>query len=113
MEGSIDAILARFIHLIETKYISTPDTFRPIEFGERSAFFTLDVVTELAYGKAFGYLEEDKDLFDYLKILKGAAKFAQIMGEWPILADILHSKFSMYFLSGFNDGKFGFGPFKT
>lgn len=37
MESSIDSHIAQFVHLIQTKYISTADNYRPIDFGEKAS----------------------------------------------------------------------------
>lgn len=57
MEGSIQTQIDKSIDLIETKYLSTSVTDHPIELGEKTSFFTLDVISDLAFGQAFGYLE--------------------------------------------------------
>jgi hypothetical protein len=41
-----------------------------MDLGQKGQFFTLDVISDLAFGKAFGYLEQDADVFDYIKIIE-------------------------------------------
>ncbi|KAF2022501.1 cytochrome P450, partial [Setomelanomma holmii] len=68
MEGSIDAQIAKLVQLVGTKYLSTTHDYRPMDFGEKASFLTLDVISELAFGQAFGYVENDADVYEYLKI---------------------------------------------
>jgi hypothetical protein len=110
MEGSIDAQIASLIHLIETKYLSISDNYRPMDFGEKASFFTLDVISELAFGQAFGYLEHDNDVYDYLKITKTFIPIMMLVANVPSLADMLHSRFFRGLLPSESD-KLGFGAF--
>jgi hypothetical protein len=110
MESSIDSQIAQFVHLIETKYISTANNYRPIDFGEKASFFTLDVISELAFGQAFGYLESDADVYDYLKITKTYIPIMMVVGNLPSLADLLQSRYLRGLLPSESD-KLGFGAF--
>ena len=110
MEGSIDLLIAKLIHLIETKYISTSQSYRPIDFGEKASFFTLDVISELAFGQEFGYLDQDGDVFDYLKITKTFIPIMMVVANVPSLADLLHSPLLRGLLPSESD-KLGFGAF--
>ncbi|KAL5115603.1 hypothetical protein ACEQ8H_006490 [Pleosporales sp. CAS-2024a] len=110
MEASIDAQIASLIHLIRTKYISTPDSYRPMDFGEKASFFTLDVISELAFGEAFGYMEHDTDVYDYLKITKTFIPIMMVVANIPSLADLLQSRPLRRLLPSESD-KLGFGAF--
>jgi hypothetical protein len=110
MEGSIDLQITSLIHLIETKYLSTSDSYRPMDFGEKASFFTLDVISELAFGQAFGYLEKDSDVYDYLKITKTYIPIMMVVANVPSLADVLQSRFLRGLLPSESD-KLGFGAF--
>jgi hypothetical protein len=110
MEGSIDAQISNLIHLIETKYISTSDNYRPMDFGEKASFFTLDVISELAFGETFGYLENDSDVYDYLKITKTFIPIMMVVANVPSLADLLQSRALRGLLPSESD-KLGFGAF--
>lgn len=68
MEGTIDKQIRNFVDLIERKYLSTSKEYRPMDLGQKGQFFTLDVISDLAFGEPFGYLKEDDDVFDYIKI---------------------------------------------
>lgn len=110
MENSIDSQIASLVHLIETKYLSTSDNYRPMDFGEKASFFTLDVISELAFGQAFGYLENDNDVYDYLKITKTYIPIMMVVANVPSLADLLQSRLLRGLLPSESD-KLGFGAF--
>ena len=67
-EAGIDKQLTAFIDLIECKYVSDDINFRPIDFAHRSQFFTLDVISQIAYSEPFGFLANDKDMHNFICI---------------------------------------------
>jgi hypothetical protein len=110
MEGSIDAQIAKFVDLVETKYMSTAQTYHPMDLGEKTSFFTLDVISDLAFGQAFGYLERDEDVYGYLEMSKTALPIMMAISDVPLIADILQSRMFRALLPSEAD-KAGFGAF--
>jgi len=110
MEGTIDTQIAKFIELIEKKYISTSTEYRPMDFGEKGQYFTLDVISDLAFGQAFGFLEKDDDVFDYIKITKAFIPPMIVIIHVPWLARIVHSRLLRGLFPKASD-KVGFGAF--
>ncbi|KAH6629304.1 cytochrome P450 [Boeremia exigua] len=110
MESTIAIHIANFIHLIETKYLSTTQIYRPVDFGEKASFFTLDVISDLAFGQAFGYLDTDEDKYDYLEITKASIPFMMTVADIPALADVLQSRVLRKLFPSETD-KLGFGAF--
>ncbi|KAL5383096.1 hypothetical protein DPSP01_006076 [Paraphaeosphaeria sporulosa] len=66
MEESIDGQIEEFVHLLNEICLSTDEKCRPKDFAEKKSFLTLDVMSKLAFGEAFGYLDQDRDVYDYL-----------------------------------------------
>lgn len=91
MESSIETQIERLIQLIETKYLSTKEVFRPIDWGLKAQYFTLDVIGDLAWGRPMGFLERDTDVFDYVKITTTSATVMMIVATYPTLAKMLQS----------------------
>ena len=60
-----------------------------MDFSEKTNFFTMDVITDLATGKPFGNLTEDKDLHDYLRIAAKAHPVFVLIGVLPLVNKIL------------------------
>ncbi|KAJ5000721.1 Cytochrome P450 monooxygenase lolP1 [Colletotrichum sp. SAR 10_66] len=65
-EPGIDKMVAQFVDLVESKYVSTVTDYRPIEFSHKSQYFALDVIGQLAFGEALGFLANDEDLWGYV-----------------------------------------------
>jgi hypothetical protein len=55
------------VDLLRRKYISTADSFKPVDMARKIGFFTMDVITDLAFAKPFGNLKNDKDMHDYIR----------------------------------------------
>ncbi|KAK1543408.1 hypothetical protein CPAR01_04041 [Colletotrichum paranaense] len=62
-EQKIDGNLVRLIRLIE-RYV---DGRKPFDFGRKAHFFTLDVISDLAFGEPFGFVASDSDMYEYIK----------------------------------------------
>lgn len=67
LEPSIDVIVQQFIHLLQSKYMSTDDKIVPVDLARKVQFFTLDVISGVGLGKSFGMLEADTDIDAYAK----------------------------------------------
>ncbi|KAK4182202.1 cytochrome P450 [Podospora australis] len=91
MEDRVDARIRDFLDLVERKYISTPAVFRPMEFGHRAQFFTLDVVTAVTFGKPWGFLEKDGDVNKYLEITEVMTPMFALLGALPWLVHSMHT----------------------
>lgn len=69
LEVDIDDQVHQLITLIDTKYTSKPGgPLRPLDLCDKAQFFTFDVISAMSFGKAFSYLTEDKDLYQFLEI---------------------------------------------
>jgi hypothetical protein len=55
------------LNLLRHKYISTEDSFKPVDMARKAAFFTMDVITDLAFAKPFGNLKNDTDTYEYIQ----------------------------------------------
>ncbi|CAG9956833.1 unnamed protein product [Clonostachys rosea f. rosea IK726] len=110
MEATIEHEIAKLVDLIETKYISSASDYRPMNFGQKGQFFTLDVISHLAFGHAFGYLQTDDDVYDYIKITTSFIPIMMILSNIPALARMLQSPMLRGLLPKESD-KLGFGAF--
>lgn len=62
-----------------------------MDFAQKAQFFTLDVISDIAFGKAFGYLETDEDVFSYIKTTEDTIPVMILVGALPWLAQIIQS----------------------
>ncbi|OHW89593.1 cytochrome p450 [Colletotrichum incanum] len=107
-EPGIDNVVAQIINLIESKYISTSNNFRPIEFSHKSQYFALDVVSLLSFGEALGFIFNDKDLFGYVKTNDQIFPVPAVMLNMPWLG-IMMQRWPLNKLLPFESDMFGFG----
>lgn len=83
LEDTIDRNVLALIKLIDTKYVSTPTQFRPFDFGRKAQYFTLDVISDVAFGEAFGDLEADADVHEYIKTIETFMPALMIFSVYP------------------------------
>ncbi|KAL2867461.1 cytochrome P450 [Aspergillus lucknowensis] len=85
----IDAEIASLVNLIDRKYISTPTEPRVIDLAQAAQYWSLDVITSIALGEPFGYLREDKDMYDFIKIIQGELPLATVCSSTPTLGNLV------------------------
>ncbi|KAK2044941.1 pisatin demethylase [Colletotrichum somersetense] len=66
LENKLDENILRLFRLIDS-YI---DAGKPFDFGRKAQFFTLDVISDLAFGTPLGFMETDSDVHEYIKIME-------------------------------------------
>lgn len=91
LDESIDAGVARFIRLIEDKYLSTADEFRPVDMARKIQYMTLDVISKIAFGEPFGFMDKDDDHFGYIKTTEDTVPMMQMFALIPWLISLLQS----------------------
>jgi cytochrome P450 len=85
LERDVDHQILSWVNLIKTKYISEGGSLKPMDITLQTQYFTLDVITSLAYGKAFGYLERNEDIYDYIKLAEQfISTAAPLVGVAPL-----------------------------
>jgi hypothetical protein len=110
MEGTIERNIAKFIKLIERKYISTGTEYRPMDLGAKGQYLTLDVISDLAFGEPFGYLDQDDDVYDFIKIVENYLPIMITVGTVPSLVRLYQSRLLRGLFPKDTD-KLGFGAF--
>ena len=87
----IDEQVADLIRLLETKYLSTATDFKAVDLAQKAQYFTLDVISSLAFGKAFGYLVSDEDKFGYIETTEKTVLVLLATALLPRVLSILQS----------------------
>jgi len=73
--------------------VSTPESgSKPFDFARKTQYLTLDVITHIAFGKAFGYLTTDSDLYEYIKTVEETIGSAMMVTILPWINWILQTK---------------------
>lgn len=110
LESDIDERIQNLISLIERKYICTDkEPARQMDFGEKVQFFTLDVISALAFDRPFGDLVADKDNYEYMKSMDQALPRIICMTELPELRSFLEKSPLMKWLAPSTKDKIGLG----
>lgn len=62
LETMIDNHLHDLISLIRTKYLTIGSNYRAMDLARKASFFTMDVITDIAFGRSWGCLVADDDI---------------------------------------------------
>lgn len=109
LEKDVDDQIAAWVNLVKTKYISEGGSLKPLDIALQTQYFTLDVITSLAYGGAFGYLARDEDIYDQIKLTdQFVTAVAPIIGVAPIQR-FLYSSGIMFKIAPSPEDPKGFG----
>jgi hypothetical protein len=85
MENSVNILVWQLVRLIKRKYLSTPTIYRRFDLAQTIQYFTLDVITSLSMTEPFGFIEQDEDVYEYVKQYRGMLPQMQWMTSIPIL----------------------------
>ena len=91
LEQDVDDQLLKLFALINSKYLTHPEQgiFRTVDLSRVTSFFTLDVISQVAFGHTFGFLDNDEDPFGYLKNLEQFLPAIIVFGVYTELTNIL------------------------
>ncbi|KAK3314261.1 pisatin demethylase [Apodospora peruviana] len=88
LEPIIDRNILALIHLLETQYILPG---KPFDFARKAQFFTLDAISDISYGKPFGFLANDTDLYSYIATIEEQLPTIMLTTVYPWIVDVLSS----------------------
>jgi hypothetical protein len=91
LESGVDFGIAGFIDLIRRKYLSTEKEMRPLDFGRKTQYLTLDTITKIAFSKEFGFLATDSDVHRYIESTESVFVLNNLCGEVPWMYSIFYS----------------------
>ncbi|KAF2449140.1 cytochrome P450 [Karstenula rhodostoma CBS 690.94] len=67
LESTIDRYIDQYTSLIRHKYRSTPAQHKVMDLARKTQYLTLDVISDIGFGQAFGDLANDADMDSYLE----------------------------------------------
>jgi len=91
LEAGVDLGISGFIDLIRRKYLSTETELRPLDFGRKTQYLTLDTITKIAFSKEFGFLATDSDVHRYIESTESVFVLNNLCGEIPWMYSIFYS----------------------
>ncbi|WQF85885.1 Putative cytochrome P450 [Colletotrichum destructivum] len=89
LEAKIDQNVLRLIGLLEM-YVSRDE---PFDFGLKAQYFTLDAISDIAFGEPFGDLDTDSDVHEYIKTMEQNMPTIIMTSVLPWLLTLLSSPF--------------------
>ena len=110
LEESINTQVAEMVSLIRRKYVSDSHHFVQLDFAVIAQYFTMDVLTDVAFGDAFGYLANDKDMFEYIGTIRGFMPVLELQTNSPMTNRIMSSKIVKSLLAPTAKDRTGMGP---
>ena len=60
-----------------------------MDFGRKVQYFTLDVISDVAYREPFGYMATDSDMYSYISIVEQVFASALMVTIFPWLNWVL------------------------
>lgn len=62
-----------------------------VDFGKKAQYFTLDVISDIAFGTPFGFLETDSDVYKYIETTEKTLPVVMITTVVPFVVNIFAS----------------------
>lgn len=84
------------------------DTNRTVDLGKKAQYFTLDVISDIAFDEPFGFLETDSDVYKYIETTETTLPVVMVTTAVPFLVKVLSSPLLKPFLPSDKD-ILGFG----
>ncbi|KAH7327949.1 cytochrome P450 [Stachybotrys elegans] len=108
LESDIDEIIMKLVQVIRSSYAS-PHSFTPLDLAEFSRYFTMDVITKIAYGTEFGYLEAQSDVGEFIKGSLKHLEVAVLCSEIPWCSAVFANPLALKLFAPKHTDKAGFG----
>ena len=110
LEDDIDERVRDLINLIERKYVCTEKAPGiQMDLARKIQYFTLDVISALAFDEPFGDLVVDGDKFDYIKCTEEAVPTMLLMTGLPEVRSFLEKSSLVKLLAPSAKDKIGLG----
>lgn len=97
------------IHLLDTKYVSAN---QPFDFGRKAQYFTLDVISNLSFGKPFGDIATDSDVHRYISTMEVQMPSIILASVLPWMLHLMGSPLLRWMLPSEKD-MYGIGRVKA
>ncbi|KAL7784320.1 cytochrome P450 [Trichoderma ceciliae] len=104
LESKIDNNVCEFMRLLG----NYADRRKSLDLGRKVQYFTLDVISDIAYGSPFGFVETDSDMYEYIKTTEKNLPMVMLITVFPWLLRLLNSPILKGLLPSTKD-RLGFG----
>ncbi|KAH6648376.1 cytochrome P450 [Truncatella angustata] len=108
-EAGVDGQLTHLVNVIRKRFLSKAGQIKSVDFAHLVRYFTLDVITKIGYGKSFGFMDAEDDLYGYTKEIEDILGLVATAGDVPILRRLFVSPWLSPFFSPKPSDPKGFG----
>ncbi len=84
------------------------DNDKILDLGRKVQYFTLDIISDIAFDSPFGFLETDSDVYKYIETTESALPIVMVTTVVPVFVKMLASRLLRSALPSETDA-FGFG----
>ncbi|CUS12206.1 unnamed protein product [Tuber aestivum] len=109
MESYVDALVSAWISALSTEFTATETSFKSCDFACWAQFLTYDVISELAFGKAFGFIATRGDHKQYIASLQQALPIIVILSYFEELVKFMALGWVRKFATPIINDKTGYG----
>jgi hypothetical protein len=109
MEKRVESKILHLKDVIRQRYLSEGEQVNTVDLSRLTYYFTLDVITDLAYGEEFGFLNAEGDLYNYTQSLDKLLRITGLVSEIPLLRKVVNSSVVGAFLRPKFSDKSGLG----
>jgi hypothetical protein len=75
--------------LLRQKYLSTGSDVKPVDIARLLHYFVIDVITDIAFRKPFGFLQADADVHGYISTQEKLIPVFEWLGALPIIPSLV------------------------
>lgn len=112
LESAVDVQVKVLLNVLRTRFATTEGPGKEkhlVDLGKVSSYFTMDVISRLAFGQDFGYLTEMVDHYDFFAVLRDLWPRMSTCADIPWIRDILFSPLFLRLKGPRPTDKTGFG----
>ncbi|RYP42672.1 hypothetical protein DL767_000041 [Monosporascus sp. MG133] len=103
-EQLVDEQILKLVQLVEREYVSTKTKFPAMDLTRVTQYLVHDVISSVGFGRSFGYLEANDDLYGAIHIVKTITPPLMVAALFPsIFLAVAKSPFTKPFLPKPND----------
>lgn len=77
------------VRVLDDNYMSNNGDYKPLDLSVITQFLALDIVGDMTFGKPFGFLDEGKDIYGWIKWNESFFPIASTCATFPFLAKVV------------------------
>ncbi|EXJ87353.1 hypothetical protein A1O3_04312 [Capronia epimyces CBS 606.96] len=105
IEPETDKIVVDFVNLIKTTYSG-----KAMDISITSQFFTLDVLSAVAFGQPFGYVKANRDIYNYTQASTAFLSALELASNHAFVRWVFYSPLFRWLAAPKDSDEFGIGP---